>query len=187
MRGLAESCGAGMTVAARNPEAVALEARGWALVRDGEGAFIEAISATGERVTLARFLPVATQDEMEFVADAPARFDFMDGLVARAAAKVRELATRDRLTVRHAETEAHAADPKNFAAEASMRLDEPAFLVFLEERHGLERPLTKERAVVKLRSILRVVSRAELNTDGNAAERWKAVRGDFEGWKRTGR
>ncbi|TIX17501.1 MAG: hypothetical protein E5V35_34845, partial [Mesorhizobium sp.] len=35
-----------------------------------------------------------------------------------------------------------ASDEKNFAAECAMKCGEPAFMVFLEERHGLERPLT---------------------------------------------
>lgn len=174
----------------RNPEAaeldrhrrarVLLEARSWSLVHDAEGCFLETLTARGERLPVARFLPGATQDEMEFVADAPARFDFMDGLLRRAAAKVRELAQQDRLRV----NQEREKDPKNFAAEASMKCDEAPFQRFLAERHGLEPPLTKDRTTVRLRTLLGISSRKELNVDGDAAERWKRLRGEFDVWRR---
>jgi hypothetical protein len=55
------------------------------------------------------------------------------------------------------------------------------------ERHGLDSPATTERAAQKLRSLLGVTSRRELNSDADAAARWKRLRGEFEAWKRAGR
>jgi hypothetical protein len=68
-----------------------------------------------------------------------------------------------------------------------MKCGAPAFRAFLEEAHGLERPLSPERVATKVRSMLGVTSRAELNNGGQAAERWKALRGEFEAWRRAGR
>ncbi|CCE96185.1 hypothetical protein SFHH103_01688 [Sinorhizobium fredii HH103] len=74
--------------------------------------------------------------------------------------------------------------PKDYAAECAMKCAEPAFKKFLEECHGLERPLTDDRAANKVRFILKIGSRAELNDDSNAAERWKRLRNDFDAWRK---
>lgn len=74
-------------------------------------------------------------------------------------------------------------EAKNYSAEAAMKCREPAFKVFLEERHGLARPLSDERAAGRLRSLLGVTSRAELNNGGAALERWKQIRAEFREWQ----
>jgi hypothetical protein len=82
---------------------------------------------------------------------------------------------------------AQARSPKNFAAEASMKCQEPAFMAFLCECHGLERPLSPQKAAQKLRSLCGVGSRRDLNNDATAAARWKKLRDEFEAWRRAGR
>lgn len=78
------------------------------------------------------------------------------------------------------------AAPKNYAAEAAIKAGDFRFRRFLAERHGLTPPLTKERATQRLRSVLGVQSRAELNVAGSvAAERWNALRRDFDDWLRA--
>lgn len=79
------------------------------------------------------------------------------------------------------------AAAKDYAAECAMKCAEPAFKAFLHERHGLEKPLTDERVKVKVRSLLGVTSRAELNDGGKAAHAWKALRTEFDDWRRAGR
>jgi hypothetical protein len=69
----------------------------------------------------------------------------------------------------------------------------PAFMLFLHERHGLEKPMTAERAAQKLRSVLGVVSRREINDvrrdatgaliENPALAAWKDLRRDFQVWK----
>nr|CAD6602594.1 hypothetical protein RKHAN_01165 [Rhizobium sp. Khangiran2] len=74
-------------------------------------------------------------------------------------------------------------DPKDFAAEASMKCkNDRAFARYLEERHELQDASNGERIKTRVRSILSVQSLAELNTDPQAAERWKALRSDFKTW-----
>lgn len=67
-----------------------------------------------------------------------------------------------------------------------MKAEDFRFRRFLAEQHGLEPPLTKERATQRLRSVLGVQSRAELNVAGSvAAERWNALRRAFDDWLRA--
>lgn len=72
---------------------------------------------------------------------------------------------------------------KNYAAECAMECAEPAFQRFLEACHGLEPPLTKDRTATRVRSLLAVSSRADLNNDPAAIERWKRLRADFDQWR----
>jgi hypothetical protein len=154
----------------------------WSRVYDGSGCFIEARGPMGELLTVLRFDPGATAAEIDIVSELPEHLRMLLGLVDRAIERMRP--KEDRSPQRGP---AAPAGPKNFAAECAMKCDEPAFRVFLEEKHGLERPLTDERVAQKVRGLLGVTSRAELNDGGQAAERWKALRGDFEAWRRAGR
>lgn len=153
----------------------------WHRSMDDHGEFLEARDEHGEFVELARFTPRATFDEIAFIADAPEMAGFLLGLVDRAIEKAR----RGAATRQQAEPARQDA-PRDFAAEATMKCNEPAFRRFLAEQHGLEPPLTKDRAVVKLRSILAITSRRELNGNGQAAERWKALRAAFKAWRAVG-
>ncbi len=179
---------------ARNPEAVKLDAcrralegiaaREWRLVSDGKGMMLETHTQAGEVQAIARFEPGATQDEMDFCADAPRHVRFLLALVDRAIQAGKAARAERARREREEAKAAFQADPKNFAAEASMKCDEPAFQRFLAEACGLEPPLTKDRAVVRLRTLLGISSRKELNEDADAAARWKALRGQFEDWRK---
>jgi len=152
----------------------------WARVHDGSaadaGCFVEALGPMGELSPVLRFDAGATEDEIAFVVDAPDNVRFLLGLVDRAIARLKP-----------ASAEPRPRGPKDFAAECAMKCGEPAFRAFLEARHRMERPLTDERVAQKVRGLLGVTSRAELNDGGQAAERWKALRGEFEAWRRAGR
>lgn len=161
------------------------------LAHDGERFFAESIGEMGEVVRMLTFDAAATDAERDFIVGAPDTVRFLMHLVERAieafAGMRRVQGEREAQGRREERGEPQASDPKNFAAECAMKCQEPAFRVFLEEKHGLERPLTDERVNQKVRSILGVQSRKELNNDGQAAERWKALRGDFETWRRGNR
>ena len=150
----------------------------WSRVYDGDGCFIEARGPMGELLPVLRFHPGASDDEIAIVADLPGNLRLLLGLVDRAIAALKPPVRQDDPPPR---------EPKDYAAECAIKCAEPAFRVFLEECHGLERPLTDERVAQKVRGLLGVTSRAELNHGDQAAVRWKALRGDFEAWKRAGR
>jgi hypothetical protein len=139
--------------------------------------FIETIGPMGELSEIASFHPDASTEEMQFAASAPQHVRFLLGLIDRAITKARG-------------GKPPPPEPekqrKDYAAEAAMKCAEPAFKKFLMDRHGLESPASDERTAQKLRSVLGVTSRAELNHDAMAASRWKALRGDFENWRRAG-
>lgn len=156
----------------------------WTRVQ-GETAFMEAQGELGEVFVLAHFEPVATVDEIEFVCNAPEAVGFLLRLIERASETIRTL-KGDPPPRNPAAGEPAARDPKNFATECAMLCKDPRFKVFLEERHGLERPLTDERVIQKVRSVLGVTSRKELNNGGAASEAWKALRASFAAWLKAG-
>jgi hypothetical protein len=154
----------------------------WSRVYDGEGCFVEAVGPMGERLKVLRFDPGATNDEIMIVVDLPETLEFLLRLVDRAIARLKPPARQG-----EERGAAQARDPKNYAAECAMKCGEPAFKAFLEQRHGLERPLTDERVAQKVRQMLRVQSRKELNDGGRAGEAWRQLRGEFDAWRRTER
>lgn len=147
----------------------------WLLSSNGEVTIVEARTA-GELNEIARFMPDATPDEIDFFANAPHMVTFLLGLVDRAIAAARKSAPRAN----------SRPQGKNYAAEASMKCEEAAFRAFPEARHGLERPLTQERTAQRLRSLLGITSRKELNDNGEAAGRWRALSAEFDAWRRAG-
>lgn len=62
---------------------------------------------------------------------------------------------------------------------------EPAFLKYLEEHHGLERPLTKERADTKVKFLLRITSKNELNEPGTSQDAWKRLIAAYHQWRKS--
>ncbi|RWC25889.1 MAG: hypothetical protein EOS27_26930 [Mesorhizobium sp.] len=157
----------------------------WTRVHGEAGAFVEARGEMGELLVLLRF-DAASVDEIDFVCNAPDTVRFLLRLLDGAFREIRRLAGKPPHR-NQAAGEPAASDAKNFAAECGMKCGEPAFMVFLEERHGLERPLTPERVAQKVRSLLGVTSRKQLNDGGKAGEAWKALRGSFADWKKAGR
>lgn len=160
----------------------ALDGGQWFRSTDERGEFVEAKTRNGELNEIARFHPGAQPEEVDFIASAPEMVAFLLRLVDRAIQSARGNQKPQQHHPRQAQKRA-----KDFAAEAAMKCDEPAFKVFLEEVHGLERPLTSDRAAQRLRSILNIKSRKELNESSAAAERWQDFRAAFEAWKRVGR
>ncbi|TPM55333.1 hypothetical protein FJ959_18160 [Mesorhizobium sp. B2-2-4] len=157
----------------------------WTRVHGEAGAFIEARGEMGELFVLARF-DEASSDEIAFLCDAPDTVRFLLRLLDEAFGTIRTL--KGEPARRNAPAGPPAAsDPKNYAAECAMKCQEPAFKVFLEERHGLERPLTDARVAQKVRSLLGVTSRKDINEGGRASEAWKALRADFAAWLKAER
>lgn len=151
----------------------------WRRAADADGELLMvAGEMRGELIIAARFEAGASDDEKTFIAAAPDTVRFLLGLVDRAIAALRKSQGRTE------ERDEPAADQKNYAAECAMKCGEAAFKVFLEEKHGLERPLTDERAAQRVRTLIGVTSRKELNSDAHAAARWRALRDDFASWKR---
>ncbi|WOC15458.1 hypothetical protein [Pseudochrobactrum sp. MP213Fo] len=147
----------------------------WLLSSNGEVTIVEA-RTDGEPNEVARFHRNATPDEIDFFANAPHMVTFLLGLVDRAIAAARKAAPQA--------PDQAPGKTLNYAAEAAMKCEEAGFLAFLEQCHGLERPLTQDRAAQRLRSLFGVTSRKELNSNSAAAQRWRSLRGDYDVWRR---
>ncbi len=179
----------------------AIEAREWMLAADGEGLGVVSRGADGSLVEILAFDGRATPDEMQFVADAPGNVRFLLDLVDRAIAHASRAASaaaqpgaEPALGLAQGQTRGagRATTPgarsrANLAAETAMKCGEAGFRQFLVERHGLEPPPTAERAAQRLRSLLGITSRRQLNDDETAAAAWRRLRADFEAWRREGR
>ncbi|WP_136617043.1 MULTISPECIES: hypothetical protein [Mesorhizobium] len=157
----------------------------WTRVHGEAGAFVEARGEMGELLVLLRF-DAASVDEIDFVCNAPDTTKFLLRLLDDSFREIRKLSGKPPHR-NQAAGEPAASDVKNFAAECAMKCQEPAFMVFLHERHGLEKPLTDDRVAQKVRSLLGVTSRKQLNDGGKAGDAWKALRGSFADWKKAGR
>lgn len=134
---------------------------------------------TGEIYPIATLEKAITTDDRQLMRKAP--------LYVRALLMLRDEAVRAYLEATRPPPEPKP-DPKDFAAEVSMKCkNDRAFARYLEERHELQDASNGERIKTRVRSILAVQSLAELNTDPQAAERWKALRSDFKTWLRISR
>lgn len=83
----------------------------------------------------------------------------------------------------------------NYAAECAIKCGEPLFRAFLRSRPRVMALSTvpgnpwvfvrsKEDAAIAVRFLVDIDSRRELNTDNEAAMRWRELAADFDLWQR---
>jgi hypothetical protein len=153
----------------------AIDSARWMLSADGDATILDARGRDGSVVAIARFERLASPEEMEIAAAAPEDLRFLLGLVDRAIEAAR------RGQARHDPPTRGAPD---HTTEAAMLCADPAFKRWLMDCHGLDSPATDERAAARLRSLLGVTSRKEINQTEDARARWTALRDEFRAWKR---
>lgn len=145
-------------------------------------------SASGNSVLLAPAIDGVGHEELAVLSqtithwqrrallNAPAHLRFLLGLVHRCAGRVKTL---------EAELNRFRPPParqKDYAAEAAMKCETKAFRRYLIDAHGLPDMADAERTNTRLRTLLMIESRGELNTDPAAQARWKSLKRDFEAW-----
>jgi hypothetical protein len=145
----------------------------WRLVDDGQLGMTAGQNA--DQFAVLTFDPKADIGDQEIVAHA------RDDLVWLLATYDR-LARHYRETIAEKERAERTRAGKDFAAECAMLCGQLAFRTFLQERHGLD-TADRERIETRVRSILAIQSRAEINTDENARQRWFSLRAEFKQWK----
>ncbi len=155
----------------------------WMRTHDAHGCFVQVRDPMGELSPVLRFDGRATDDEIDLVVDLPETLSFLLSLIDRAIAKHRRAGEAGPA----APPQQRQRESKDYAAECAIKCAEHAFRVFLEEKHGLERPLTDERVAQKVRGLLNVRSRRELNDGERAGAAWRQLRADYDAWRRTGR
>ena len=110
--------------------------------------------------------------DRDFLVHAHTDIQFLLDLLGRAFRKIRVMEQA-------AERKEKAAD---YAAECAMKCDDPLFKRFLLEQHQVDLS-DRERIISRVRTMLAIKSRAELNKDPKAAERWFSLRAEFEAWR----
>lgn len=165
-------------LAAIRRRVAALDGGRWMLTADGEATMLDARGRDGSIVVIARFERLAQPEEMEIAASAPDDLRFLLDLVDRAIAAGRAR----RGQPRDAAPPAGGRGPDH-TTEAAMLCSDPAFKRFLMDRHGLGSPASDERTAQRLRSLIGVTSRKEINQSDAARQRWIALRDAFRQWK----
>lgn len=114
----------------------------------------------------------------QLIINAPDDIGFLLGLIDRSISKVNQLkATIEKLENRE--------KPKNYASNAAILIKEYKFKEFLKMRHGLS-TMNDDAADRKVKEMLGIASKKQLNSDPNKAEIWLRLTREFEGWKRHG-
>jgi len=148
----------------------------WSLVADGH--LIITAGEGDDQAPVLAFDPKADIGDQELMAHA--RDDIVWLLV-----------TYERLARRYhdavAELQRRDGTPKkNHSAECAMLCERHDFRHFLHVCHGLE-TTDAERVNARVRSILAIRSRAEIDTDNDARKRWLSLRTEFWDWKKDAR
>lgn len=142
----------------------------WQLTPEGE-AIVARLIETHPLDPVLTFDPNADRNDIDFVAAAPADIGFLLDLV-------RELGT---------ELRALRPSPKkqpDYAAECAMKCADRNFQQWMSEVHGLDNAHDDIRVASRVRTMLAITSRKQLNTDPDAAARWRRMVEDFEHWNR---
>ncbi|MDF1606972.1 hypothetical protein PZ897_02145 [Hoeflea sp. YIM 152468] len=132
-------------------------------------------------VALCSFGPDASWFEKEFVREARSDLAFVLDQLTAAGRLIREQRARlDRVA-----PPAGPARVKNLAAEASIKCGEPGFQAWLRLHHATDDDgdlADSATAAAVLRRALAIESRSQLNTDPDAAGRWREMRAEYSAW-----
>ncbi|MEX3008972.1 hypothetical protein [Hoeflea sp. TYP-13] len=148
--------------------------------------------ATGQREIMATFAADVPPDQVEQLARYRDDLGDMLNLFAEACAEIRRLKgnATDRSPPDFSAAPAQARrdsagaavseKPKDYAAQAAMMCDRPAYRRFLEEHHGLAEGADPDAVREAQRKAVKIRSKADLN----AAGRWLKHLTEFELWQR---
>lgn len=130
---------------------------------------------TADPEIVATFSETASYDDRELLCHAPDDLRWLMQRYTNLAERYRRMLDQDRR---------NRPKPKNYAAECGMKCGEADFLDFLFTCHGVD-VSDKERVATRIRTVLQINSRAELNTDEAAASRWRRLVADYENWRKS--
>ena len=151
----------------------------WSIEADGnELRLCAADPIDGEIIPIAKLMPDLDISVQNFLVGAASAQRFALDMLDRCAGAYRDLARRSR-------PEQTRNQSRDYAAECAMKCqNDQAFRRYLIERHDLPDAGDTMRIKVRVRGILAIQSMKELNDDATAADRWKALRADFDMWRR---
>jgi hypothetical protein len=135
--------------------------------------------STGEDAHVATIHADALDDERDLMCGALGNLLLFLRLFDRAANTVRDLN-------RQLERGRAKENQKNYSAQASMLLSDRVFQRFLEGKGAGGPVRDKGAADTRLKSLLAISSKSQINTVERARAAFLALRGEFDAWKRGG-
>ncbi|MDH0116772.1 hypothetical protein N7379_19975 [Rhizobium pusense] len=151
----------------------------WAFEPRGNNIAVIARRSTGDEALICTLHADALPDERDLICGAAENLAFFLGLLDRASSAVRDLR-------KQVEAQQAAAVRKKYAAQAAMLLSDRTFQRFLEIKGAGGAVRDKTQADTRLKSILAVSSKKEIDNDPRAQAAFLHFRKDFEAWKRGG-
>jgi len=133
---------------------------------------------TGEIFPIVIIRPDCPYHDGQLVEKSLTYFRALMMVIDEAFAKIRRLEAQERPHQPPQQTK-----KKDLAAECAMLCGKQDFRRYLMQCHDLADAADDERVNTRVRHILNIRSRAELNTDHQAAARWKRLRRDYYAWK----
>lgn len=156
---------------------VHIESDVWEIDARGDHTRLVTTRSTGEEVEICRFSRQALSDEIRLIAGLIPHMTLLLDLVERATARIRaqdvELA---RLRER--------SRPKDYAAQAAMLCQNTGFQRFLEGKGAGGTVADAQAADTRMKGLLAITSKKDINTDERARRAFLSLRTDFETWKR---
>lgn len=149
----------------------------WGIEADGGPLRLTSRRSSGEVVTLCTIGFDCLAHEQDLICSGFEILLMLLDFKRRAAATIHEL--QGRLDQR--ERRAKASD---YAAQAAMLLDNPTFRRFLEGKGAGGPVRDKQAADTRLKSVLAIRSKSEINNDDRARRAFLSLRADFDAWKR---
>ena len=151
----------------------------WIVDVDGDRVNLIAGRATGEDAHICTIHAGALATERDLICGALGNLVMLLAIIDRAAVAVRGLQ-------RQIDGFEAAAQAKNHAAQASILLSNRQFQLFLETKGAGGPVRDKGAADTRLKFVLNIASKTEINTTERGRAAWLELHGQFEAWKRTG-
>lgn len=132
---------------------------------------------TGEVEPIAHILPDCPYDDRQLMLKAPVYVAALLALLEEAFKRLRALDPTP---------QAQAKEKNPYARACAIATGRQDFRAFLSAVHGLDTSDTV-RVDTRVRSLLQIQSRTELDTDKHARARWFSLHREFERWKESQR
>jgi hypothetical protein len=158
---------------------VQLEADVWEIETTGDFTALVARRSSGEEVEICRFSRRALPDEIRLIAGGVRNLCMSLDLIQRAAARVRQLEGQMQ------QLQQQLVDkPKDYAANAAILCQGELFHRFLEIKSDGEIIADRQAADARMKDLLAIKSKTEINKDERAREAFLSLRAEFNAWKR---
>lgn len=74
--------------------------------------------------------------------------------------------------------------PADYAAECAMKCKDPDFQMFMHQVYGVDNPSDTLRVENRVKSMLQISSKKDLNENSEAANAWRKLVGEAEAWNK---